>query len=274
MNVEQSDDCIEDVKGEGHIREQHGDLTGGDVRKLRGTKVKIEHPDEVGNIEITFAALMPIASAAHFKTGAEKTKAAGCFALLHKLWTLFDKAAEVRLNSEVDGSKEHQALVTEFYTMLVTKVNGTLVRNMPEGRSFMTWPDHYVLCHLSDDMERWWRETGVPFGRTSNQVNERLNKVVKRYLTRTNNHQSSTDLADSKWFQVIFRLAVRRLLADDVENPRKRKAPEKCKCGSTSHLTTQAAACPLNQKKKKARFGLPVSSKAARVTQPAFRASI
>ena len=91
---------------------------------------------------------------------------------------------------------------------------------------FTTCPSHFLAEHLSHDMHAWFLFTGgIPFGRSSNQVSEHLNKIIKKYLKRHTNCQvDGVDIRYSKFNQVLVRLGAERLRRSEVARPVLRRA--------------------------------------------------
>ena len=234
LNVGQSADCIRAMNKEGHVRAAHGSITGGELRVLT-SEMSIVSP-AVGDITQTFTALMPLLRASQntdlpTQTQTDTGKA---FVVLHKLWSEFKIASVIRLTMSHGGdhSEKHQAAVVQFFGILKNEVNSELVNNLPHGLTYMKWPDHYVAEHLSDDMVSWAKKTGgVPFGRSSNQVAEHMNKRVKHLLEEhTNDQVSCTNKRNSKFFQVLRWLGLERFCSEklQVEPFRKARACRYC----------------------------------------------
>jgi hypothetical protein len=228
LNVKQSKQCIENMRDNGHIRENHSDLTGGDCQKLLSEKCKLTF--DIEGISDTFTALRPMAVAAvHGTSPATKTHAKKAFLVFHELYELFAAAAHLRstINKWGDFSVEHQALVEKFFRLLHAKVNSNLIPKMKAGLSYMTWPCHYIAEHMSIDMRAWAQMTGgIPFGRSSNQVTEHMNKVIKRTLKQhTNSHVSGTNKRQSKFRQALCWIGATRLRRSEVTARKIRKSP-------------------------------------------------
>ena len=187
--VQQSDECIKTIRGVGAIREKHTDITGGDRRRLTGEKVGESREllrtagvsDEFVAKHGTrpFAVLSPLIAETTKQGGSERHRrdTLKCFGVLHQLWTLFDASAAlqntVSQHSDSDLSDDHQELVKAFFDLDVDEVGSDLLESLNSGASYLKWPDHYMACHLSDDMRRFAKFSGnLPFGRTSNQVSE------------------------------------------------------------------------------------------------------
>ena len=221
LNVGQSDKCVRAMRDNGHIREKHTDLTGGDCQRMLNEKCELTTP--VGGITATFTALRPMAVAASDRTtkAAMRNSAKNCFVTFHKLYTLFSASGKLRNTIHMwgDHSKKHQELVEEFFTVLHKEVNSKLVKNMKAGLTYLSWPAHYLGEHLSADMAAWADFTGgIPFGRSSNQVTEHMNKIIKRFLRRhTNGRVSGDNIRDSKFRQVLVRVGALRLRRSDLE---------------------------------------------------------
>lgn len=224
LNVNQSDVCIRRMRENGHIREKHGDLTGGDCQRLLNEKFEIP-PEQIpaaGGITSSYSLLRPLLTSGcdAAKTPAVRNSAKKVFAVFHKLYTYFDQSAKLRntISTWGDQSEEHQALIELFFTCLHEEVNSKLVPNMKAGLTYMTWPAHYLAEHLSNDMAAWSDLTGgIPFGRSSNQVTEHMNKVLKRYLKRHTNHLlSGKNQKNSKFRQVLVRVGALRLLREET----------------------------------------------------------
>lgn len=227
LNVKQSPSCEAELKKTGHVRDKHSDLTGGDCQRLLAERCVLDEP--IGDISETFTALRPMAVAAcsmDRKLG-PKRDARKCFVVFHKLYTLFSQAAELRLtiHSAGDHSAAHETLVRAYFDCMMDEVGSALVDNMKGGLTYMSWPMHYVAEHLSGDMAAWAAWTGgLPYGRSSNQVTEHMNKVIKRYLKRnTNSGVDSENIYHSKWRQVLLRLAAKRLRRAECVAARLRK---------------------------------------------------
>ena len=48
---------------------------------------------------------------------------------------------------------------------MVAEVSSDLLENLSEGMLYIKWLDHYMVCHLSDDMKRFADFNGaIPFG--------------------------------------------------------------------------------------------------------------
>ena len=222
LNVNQSPACVIKMRDNGHIREKHSDLTGGDCQRMLNEKYELAVP--VDGITTTFAALRPMAEAGcngdvmpSIRNSAKK-----CLIVFHQLFTLFSASAKLRntIHTWGDHSEEHQRLVEEFFTILHRDVNSKLVKNMKAGLTYLTWPAHYLGEHLSADMAAWADFTGgLPFGRSSNQVTEHMNKIIKRFLRRhTNGRVSGTNIRDSKFRQVLVRVGALRLRRSEMES--------------------------------------------------------
>jgi len=156
--------------------------------------------------------------------------ARACFAVAGRLWASFNAGAKLRLTvSEIgDLSTQHQQHAEEFFNILADEVNSKLCPDMKAGLSYMSQPCHYIAHHCSQDMHSWAVLTGgIPYGRSSNQVNEHMNKVVKRHLTEhTNDHVDVDNINNSKFTQVLVRIAVKRLRAAEIEvAPLRKKRP-------------------------------------------------
>ena len=245
LNVEQSKSCIAEMRGNGHIREKHSDLTGGDCQRMLHQKCELEVA--VAGITSTWSVLRPMAKAAMDLQGTEGSRddAEVCFKLFHKMFDLFSKASELRLTIHLwgDHSAEHRRLVKEFYTCLATEVNDELVDGMKAGLTYITWPSHYIAEHLSDEMAAWAAFTGgIPFGRSSNQVSEHMNKIIKRYLKRhTSSGVDGVDIRGSKFRQLLIRLGAERLRCSEIEMPQIRKAKPCGHCLKRGIALTSAA---------------------------------
>jgi len=259
LNVGQTEACVEEARGEGETREKHKDINGGEVRTLRMKRTKLHAP--IGGITETFSVLMPLVRASG-NTRLKKqirTDALNCFKVLHRLHTSFDQAAAIRLSvsKRGDHSVEHQAHVKIFFDILTTEINAKLCPGMKDGSAYMSWPDHYMAHHLSEDMRVWAELTnGVPFGRSSNQVSEHMNKVIKRHLKRHSNSQVSTDdLRNSKFRQVLRWMAIPRLNPERFGKRRIRKGKPCAYCvrqgadvtGGRYHERRTSDLCPFKK---------------------------
>ena len=263
LNVGQSQKCIKDMRGGVHVRAQHTDLTGGDCQLLLSEKCDLVEPVE-GTVT-TFAVLRPMAVAATSVDSkiSHARDATKCFLTFHKLYSLFAASQELRLTTTRFGdfSQQHQALVREFFDCLMDKVGSSLVRNMKGGLTYMSWPAHYMAEHISKDMAAWAKWTGgLPFGRTSSQVKEHLNKIAKRELKRhTNAHIDADNLKHSKFKQALVRLAAKTLLRAEVKTHNLRKK-QPCKAcirrgirltSANMHCRTSSRKCnPVDRKAK------------------------
>jgi hypothetical protein len=98
LNVKQTEECKEELRKGGHIRDGHLDLIGAERRMLTEKKAAC-HVEGV-DVSVTFAALMPLVRAAGNAAYEEAYRDAAkeCFQVLHALWTAFDKASELRLS--------------------------------------------------------------------------------------------------------------------------------------------------------------------------------
>lgn len=148
LNVKQSENCIEKMRANGHVREKHTDLTGGEERKLRQCKFETGQPDGSGFPGTSYAVLRPMLRAAldQNQDPARRCDAKACFLVAHDLWSLFDEAAALRLTVTKHGdfSNQHQGLVVKFFDILASKVNSELVFGMNAGLSYMSQPCHYI----------------------------------------------------------------------------------------------------------------------------------
>lgn len=255
LMVGQSESCKASMKKTGHTRDSHGAITGGERRTLTHEKTTVSPP--IGDISVTFSALMPLVRASRntSKGGQVQREAKQAFIVLHNLWTKFEEGSKIRLSMSTKGdqSAPHQAAVQEFFDILRKDVNSELVTNLAEGLTYMCWPDHYVAEHLSQDMVSWNKITGgVPFGRSSNQVAEHMNKVVKNILDdHTNDQVSTTNKRESKFFQVLRWLGIERFCAEKlkVEGFRKKLPCQYCVKnggrvdGDWLHHRTSSALC-------------------------------
>ena len=224
LNVDQSEPCIRRMRESGHIREKHGDLTGGDCQRLLNEKFYIPAGQlpAAGGVLRSYSVLRPLLVSAcdTTTTAANRNSAKKVFAVFHKLYTYFDGSAKLRntICTWGDQSKDHQALIEQFFTCLHKEVTSKLVKNMKAGLTYMTWPAHYLAEHLSNDMAAWSELTGgIPFGRSSNQVTEHMNKALKRFLKRHTNHQlSGENKRNSKFKQVLVRIGALRLFREET----------------------------------------------------------
>ena len=92
-------------------------------------------------------------------------------------------------------------------------------RHNEAGLTYITWPSHYIAKYLSNELAAWAVFTGsIPSGRSSNQVPEHMNKIIKRYLKQ---HISSgvdgVDICGSKFRQLLIRLGAERLCHSEIE---------------------------------------------------------
>ena len=229
LNVRQSEKCIEDIRGKGEIREKHSDITGGDRRRLTMERIKISDevqkliPSDFASTQTgTYAVLAPLVRALSQADASATTvrDVGACFSVLHRLWTLFDEAAALRntISKRGDFSVEHQKLVQAFFDIAVAEVGSDLLENLTEGMSYIKWPDHYMACHLSDDMKRFADFSGgIPFGRLSNQVSEHMNHVLKVLLAEHSNDRVSVcNIHMSKFFQILRWLGVERFFEKEL----------------------------------------------------------
>lgn len=221
LNVNQSPKCLAEMNKLNHVREKHTDLTGGDCARLLSEKCTLAEP--IDGISETFAALRPMAVAAvdPMRKLGPASDARKCFRVFHKIYTLFAAAQHLRLTIHTHGDQSalHQEYVRQYFDCLMDDVNSKLVKNMKAGLTYMSWPMHFVAEHLSYDMAAWAAWTGgLPFGRSSNQVTEHMNKVIKRFLRRhTNMGLSFTNMDNSKFKQLLIRVAAERLRRGEVE---------------------------------------------------------
>ena len=228
LNVKQSKKCIDTMRAHVHIQEKISDMTGGDCQRMLHQKTTLVTP--IDSITDTFSVLVPMAIAAvdlSAKPG-DRKDALACFRVFHKLFHLFLESAALRLTMTKwgDYSTEHQAIMDQCFTCLANEVNDDLVDGMKRGLTYVTWPSHYLAEHLSHDMHAWFLFTGgIPFGRSSNQVSEHLNKIIKKYLKRHTNCQvDGVDIRYSKFNQVLVRLGAERLRRSEVARPVLRRA--------------------------------------------------
>ena len=150
----------------------------------------------------------------------EHIAAVRAFRVLDKMWTLWDRAAAIRLSVSTHGdfSKSHQGLVEKFYNTLADEFTIGMVAGSKSGLSYMMWPDHYLACHLSDDMRTWAELSGgIPFGRLSNQVSEHMNKKAKGILEHhTSDGVSIENINRSKFKQCLRWLCIERWFPQEV----------------------------------------------------------
>ena len=98
------------------------------------------------------------------------------------------------------------------------EVGSDLLENLNSGASYIKWPDHYMACHLSDDMKRFAKFSGnLPFDRTSNQVSEHMNHVLKVLLAEHSNDRVSVcNINMSKFKQILVWLGVERFFEEEI----------------------------------------------------------
>ena len=201
INVGQDDPTVKEIRAQygDNVRDSHGELLGKEKTALLNQRAKISVD---GTDFDSFAFLEALAAFAN-EDGPHRHLAIKMFKVAHKLTDLFNRASKLLLNHTrlVNESSEFRTLVDAYYKCMHDEVGAKL--SMDSWETYFKWPDHQKAEHMADDMDTFFKLTGMPLGVASCEVQEALNHYWKVQFTHTNQHTSTTNMDDNKFKQVM-----------------------------------------------------------------------